>query len=120
MAYAGVEGTPFPPLALEELQGNPDRAIALWASFVRTQEETTKEAGLEELKAACQGTGWEQELACILFRATRLEGRPDAQKQQLDRATAWLRLHHPESQAIWSQSGLNPAERRSSLRGERQ
>ncbi|WP_406696726.1 hypothetical protein V5E97_37640 [Singulisphaera sp. Ch08] len=103
MAYAAVEGIKFPPLALEELKGNPDRGIALWASFVLAQEDLKTQAGRPELEAACQGSGWERELACLLLEATRLKERPDEQRRLLDQATAWLRLHHPESRALWMQ-----------------
>ncbi|AGA25930.1 hypothetical protein [Singulisphaera acidiphila] len=106
MAYAAVDGVKFPAVALEELKGNPDRGIALWASFVLTQLDLNDRAGPQVLVAGCEGSGWERELACLLLEASRLKGRPDEQKRLLDQATAWLRAHHPESKPLWSQPGL--------------
>ncbi|SIO67529.1 hypothetical protein SAMN05444166_8383 [Singulisphaera sp. GP187] len=106
MAYAAVDGVKFPPVALDELKKNPDRATALWAAFVLGQQDLTASAGRLELAAACQGSGPERDLACLLLDASRLKGRPDDQKRLLDQATAWLRTHHPESKTLWSQPGL--------------
>jgi hypothetical protein len=102
MAYAAVEGVTFPRVALEELQANPDRGVALWASFVLAQEDPKDRAGLPELEAACQRAGWEHDLASLLLESARQRGRPAEQKRGLDRATTWLRANHPESKVFWT------------------
>lgn len=106
MAYAALDGGTFPPEALEEMQKHSDRGIALWSSFILAQEDSNDRSGHQALEAGCQGSGWDRELACLLRDAIGLKGQPDAQKRLLDRATVWLRGHHPECKAIWSQSRL--------------
>lgn len=108
MAYAAVEGVKFPELALEELQANRDRGVALWASFVLVTQDPNDQKGLAELKSACDRPGWEHDLACLLLEAARVRERPADQRRVLDRATTWLRANHPQVKEFWARPAPGP------------
>ncbi len=95
MAYAATEGVRFPGQALEELMRQEDPAIRLWASFVVSQADEDPGKGLRTMEIVCEGGQHERDLACLLLEAARLKNQPGEQVSRLDKATLWLRRHHP-------------------------
>ena len=101
LAYGAAEGLASPREALVELGRHHDPAIRLWADFARSASPdvaTDPDAG-KELERTAANDGPDRELAVLLREALRAEGAERA--RILDRATLWLRDHHPESARLW-------------------
>ncbi len=101
LAYGAAEGLAGPREPLLELGRHDDPAIRLWADFARSASPDVAgdpSAG-KELERTATGDGPDRELAVLLREALRAEGEERA--RLLDRATLWLRDHHPESARLW-------------------
>jgi hypothetical protein len=100
LAYASAHGRPVPRESLLELSRHPDPAIALWAQFaLAASRDGDPEAGAS-LEAAAAREGPDRELARLLLDA--LQDRSEARYATLDRATVWLRTHHPDASRLWA------------------
>ena len=101
LAYGAAEGLAIPREPLVELGRHHDPAIRLWADFARAASPdvaTDPDAG-KELERAAGDDGPNRELAVLLREALGAEGRERVRR--LDRATLWLRDHHPDSARLW-------------------
>jgi hypothetical protein len=84
-----------------ELGRHHDPAIRLWADFARSAspDAAADPAAGEELERTATHDGPHRELAVMLREALRAGG---AERDRiLDRATLWLRDHHPDSARLW-------------------
>lgn len=98
MAYDdGRHGLPRAPLA--ELREHPDPAIRLWAAYIQAVARDDDEAA-GALEQAALGSGPTAPLAVLLRDAMHAE--PSRRPAILDRATLWLRDHHPDAARLWS------------------
>jgi hypothetical protein len=99
LAYGAGQGYAIPAGPLDELRRHPDPAIRLWAAYTRAAASGRDIDAARELGRAAERAGPEQELAAGLRDALGLRGvERDA---ALDRATLWLRRHHPEAARLW-------------------
>lgn len=101
LAYGAAEGLASPRDPLVELGRHHDPAIRLWADFARSAspDVATDPAAGKELEHTATHDGPDRELAVLLREALRAEGTERARR--LDRATLWLRDHHPDSARLW-------------------
>lgn len=87
------------PAPLEELRNNDDPFVRLWAAYVRARvldEREPREFLLRESEKA----GDQAVMARRLRQA--LEEKSRARRMRaLDRATIWMRRHHPASKRVW-------------------
>jgi hypothetical protein len=98
LAYGAESGIELPHKPLEQLSQRSDRTIVLWACYTRAA--SWNDAGAEQvLKQEAGGDGPNRELAELLLAALR--SRDSARFTHLDRATRWLRSHHPEAALLW-------------------
>jgi hypothetical protein len=106
LAYAADDDQAIPPEVVAELADDPDPVLRLWVAFVvralgqgqgSAQAGSATGRGVEE---AAGGTGDDAELAGLLLAALRESG--PARDAQLDRATQWLRDHHPGAAQVWA------------------
>ena len=100
MAYAAAAGVAFPREPLEELRRHPDPVVGLWASCVLAEVDRRAADSRRELERACATEGPNRELACLLRDAAG-NGNLVERTRALDRATLWLRAHHPPSARLW-------------------
>lgn len=101
MAYRAAAGQPLPREPLEELAGNPDPAIQLWAQYILAASLKSKNSDASAyIQTAADTADTRQPLARYLLDAlnsARLVDRVSA----LDAATRWLRHGHPQASPIW-------------------
>lgn len=100
LAYRAAIGRPVPRRSLELLARHDDWAVALWASFALAAAPEADDAARDSIRRAATSDGPDRPLAVLLDRALdarRLDERFDA----LDRATLWLRDHHPDASTLW-------------------
>jgi hypothetical protein len=100
LAYRAAEGGSIAPGPLAELRGHPDPMIGLWAAFAQAASAADGAAARQVLQREAQGDGPGRELARLLLEALAAEGA--ARIRALDRATLWLRRHHPEAARLWA------------------
>jgi hypothetical protein len=100
LALASADGASVPVEPLEILRNHPDRMIGLWAAFAEAVSARPIADALAMLDHAATTPGPEQELAQLLRDAARTKNE-DEQHAILDRATVWMRTHHPEAARIW-------------------
>lgn len=104
MAYDdGRHGLPPAPLA--ELRVHRDPAIALWAAYIQAVARRDREAA-EALGRAADRDDPTAPLASLLLDALRADS-PAGRRASLDRATAWLRAHHPDALRVLGGSRLD-------------
>ena len=97
IAYEAAHGSRLPGTALAELSQNSDPAIVAWARFAQAAGgDQNAEASLRAEAAASADS-----LARQLTEALDLQ-TPEDRVQALDRATLWLRDHHPDARDLWS------------------
>jgi len=101
LAYAAIQGTTFPREPVQALAAHADPAIGLWATFVLASSRPADGTAVQKLKQSCETAGPNQELACLLWQAHKLTGRPAEQAKALDQATVWLRSYHPAVEPLW-------------------
>jgi len=99
LALASANGASLPAESLEELRNHPDRMIGLWAAFAEAVSTKPSPESSRMLAEAAAGNGPELELAEILQAA--VTAKEEEQRHLLERATIWLRTHHPEAIRIW-------------------
>jgi hypothetical protein len=88
-----------PGEALDELAGQADPMIVLWANSAQAALPGNAPTGLAALETASRRQDLPGELATRLLEAVRA---PAAQREpRLDEATLWLRTHHPQAAKIW-------------------
>ncbi len=97
IAYAAASGGAVEPAALAELAKHEDQAIATWAVYALAESSPNQLAARDALRAA--GADGSDELARLLLDAFEAD-RP-AKPAALDRATRWLRTHHPGAVEVW-------------------
>jgi hypothetical protein len=100
LTYAAERGYAIPRDALDELAGQADPMIALWATTARglLAVGPDRSAALA-LEQASHVPGPQGELAARLLAAVRA---PAAHRDPyLDDATTWLRSHYPPSAKVW-------------------
>jgi hypothetical protein len=99
LAIGSPRGYAIPREALLELAGHPDPMIGLWASYAlatRPVDHSNRRAVLEKTALTKDANG---ELAAQLLSA--LNAEEPQRSSLLDRATIWLRHHHPAAAEIW-------------------
>jgi hypothetical protein len=99
LAYGASGGLEIPREALEELARHSDAMIRLWATYSLAAQDRSDARVRQALENAAHGPAPDDELASMLLEAL------DAQEPQrsliLDRASLWLRDHHPQAKRIW-------------------
>ena len=100
MAYGVGEGYRIAWEPLDLLRGNPDPAIALWATYTRAVMAPGDTSAAQALEQATRKEGPFQPLARLLDEAAKAAG--EARIVKLDEATKWLRAHHPEASKLWN------------------
>jgi len=98
LAFGAASGIELPHEPLEHLSRNSDRMIVLWACYARAASWNDTEAE-QTLKQEASGAGACRELAELLLAA--LAKKDSARFSALDRATRWLRNHHPDAMVLW-------------------
>ncbi len=99
LTYGAVRGYTIPRESLEELAGQADPMIVLWANAARAALPEADASALAALEQASHQQGAPGELATQLLAAIRA---PAAEREsRLDEATVWLRTHHPQASKIW-------------------
>jgi hypothetical protein len=93
--YSGLYGS------LNELTARPDPILRLWAAYARACGPTPEAGAAQALRAEARVDGPRRELARLLETALRAPTDPE-RLDLLNRATLWLRDHHPEAREIWS------------------
>jgi hypothetical protein len=99
LAYGAGHGYAIPPAALYELAGHADPMIGLWASYAlaaRPGDDSHRRSALEKESHSGSVNG---ELAALLLAA--LDATEPDRSVLLDRASIWLRHHHPQAALIW-------------------
>ncbi len=99
LAYGSGRGYAIPREPLVELAGHTDVMVGLWASYAlaaRPVDHSNRRAVLEKTAMAKDSNG---EMAAQLLRA--LDALEPERSRLLDRATVWLRHHHPAAAEIW-------------------
>jgi hypothetical protein len=99
LAYGSSRGYAIPHQALIELAGHPDPMLGLWATYalaVRPGYGSNGRTVLEKTALSQDSSG---ELAAQLLRA--LDAPEPERSAILDRATVWMRSHHPQAAEIW-------------------
>jgi hypothetical protein len=100
LAYASGRGSPVSREPLVELSKNADPAVSFWARFaLAASADGDREAGAS-LENESHREGPYRELAQLLFHALKV--RYDERTAALDRATLWLRDHHPDCARLWA------------------
>jgi hypothetical protein len=99
LAYGAGEGEELPAAPMEALQKDPDPILALWATYARAAMPRGDESAASALARSARDAGPNRELAAMLLDALRSH-QPD-RNAQLDRATRWLRTHHPGAARLW-------------------
>lgn len=100
LAYASGRGSPVAREPLVELSKSADPAVSLWARFaLAASTDGDSEAGAS-LENESHRDGPYREFARLLFDA--LKCRYDERTAALDRATRWLRDHHPDCARLWA------------------
>ncbi|MBX6314606.1 MAG: hypothetical protein IRY99_17085 [Isosphaeraceae bacterium] len=99
LAYAAGEGERLPNAPLDALRHHHDPIIALWATYARSFSQGHTGEALAELRRAAEPGGPHRELAALLLEA-RQARQPD-RNAILDRASLWLRTHHPDALRLW-------------------
>jgi hypothetical protein len=104
LAYAADEGLAIPPAVVSELADDPDPILRLWVAFALralTQDATaTSKPGDDPIERTARANAPDAELAALLLAA--LKERGSGRDALLDKATLWLRDHHPGASAIWN------------------
>jgi hypothetical protein len=99
LAYGSGRGYAIPRDALVELAGHSDPMVRLWASYAlaaRPVDPSNQRTVLQKTSRINDANG---ELATQLLHA--LDADEPQRTELLDRATIWLRHHHPASAEIW-------------------
>jgi len=99
LACAAARGVSVPREPLAELSRHTDPVIALWADFALAVSAEGDLEARAAIESTAQSEGPNRELAADLLEALQAEGT--ARQTSLDRATLWLRSHHPESARLW-------------------
>jgi hypothetical protein len=99
LAYGAGRSYGIPREALEELTRHSDPMIGLWASYALALQGKAGVAQRAVLEHAARGPAPDSELAAMLLAA--LDAREPGRSNMLDRATLWLRRHHPQAIKIW-------------------
>ena len=99
LAYGAARGYAIPREALAELAGHADPMVVLWADCALALMADPDQKSAARLEQAATTTGPAAELAALLQAA--IKAAPPDRDSRLNDATAWLRLHHPESAKIW-------------------
>jgi hypothetical protein len=103
LAYAADQGYEFPQEALSGLRQHPDPVIRLWATYIACAQASGNRKVDNEarqfLKKAADQDGDNRDLAVLLIAALESDG--SERTKFLDRASQWIRTHHPESARIW-------------------
>lgn len=100
LAYAAGEGVELPREPLEELRSHPDPIIKLWACYGLAVAPGGDQSAAEQLSAVASGTTEIAELARLLLEAKAAD--QPLRNRALDRATVWLRSHHPQARLVCS------------------
>ncbi len=99
LAYAASGGANVPYEPLADLRSHDDPMLAIWATYTLAASRGDHDAIAELRRTSVENTP-SGELARMLRSA--LESRDSEQRAAtLDRATLWLRDHHPEAIRIW-------------------
>jgi hypothetical protein len=99
LAYGATRGYAIPEIALDQLSKQSDPMIQLWARYSLAMLPGIKSNAAAELADAAAGPGDNGMLARMLLEAK--EAPPQERERLLDRATIWMRQHHPEAAKIW-------------------
>jgi hypothetical protein len=99
LAYAAAQGTRLPRDLVREIARADDPCLRLWTAFTLAAlgDDAPEARPLLERTAAADDPN--RELAGLLLEA--LDARPTRRDAILNRATLWLRSHHPESAKLW-------------------
>jgi len=99
LAYGSGRGYAIPREALVELAGSSDPMLGLWASYALAARPVDHSNGRAVLEKAALSKDANGELAAQLLRT--LDAEEADRSGLLDRATVWLRHHHPAAAEIW-------------------
>jgi hypothetical protein len=102
LTVRGYDPLQRPPVASEplgELRDRPDPIIGLWATFALAVSYDEGNPAWEDLERAAEAEGPDRELAGILLKALTAQGA--RRIRLLDRATLWVRRHHPGAARLW-------------------
>jgi hypothetical protein len=100
LAYGSGLRYAIPHEALQELAGHSDAMIRLWAAYSLTVLGGTGVGMRRALEEAARDPDAQGELAAMLLKAL---DEPEPERSLiLDRATLWLRTHHPQAARIWA------------------
>ncbi len=99
LAYGSSRGYAIPREALVELANQSEPMIGLWAAYALAARPVDPSNRRSELAKAALRTDTNGELATQLLHA--LDAEEPEKSDRLDRATIWLRHHHPASARIW-------------------
>ncbi len=99
LAYGAGEGHAIPPESLAELTRSKDPILALWAEFAMAVGNPGDEHARAGLIREAGTAGPRQELARLLLDA--MNSPQPKRAELLDRATLWLRTHHPDARKLW-------------------
>lgn len=100
LAYRAAAGGSIAPEPLAELRGHPDPLIGLWAAFTQAAAGEDGAAAQRHLRREAERDGPGRDLARLLSEALAAEGA--GRIRALDRASLWLRRHHPEATRLWA------------------
>jgi hypothetical protein len=100
LAYRAAGGGTIAPGPLDELRGHPDPIIGLWSAFAQAASRDEGDPARQDLGRAAEAEGPDRELAGILLEA--LEAQGTRRIPLLDRATLWVRRHHPGAARLWA------------------
>ncbi len=99
LAYGSGSGEAIDQDALKELSTHDDPVIRVWACYTLAESSRYDPFGRDCLLSAAEGPV--ADLAAILIAAYHTEN--DRERDRLlDRATDWIRTHHPEAVMMWS------------------
>jgi hypothetical protein len=87
------------PDPLKELRRNPDPFVRLWAAYIQARVLDVREPR-EFLEHQSEIDRPQGEMARRLVQALDAPSK-SARLQSLDRASLWMRHHHPASAALW-------------------
>jgi hypothetical protein len=99
LAYAAARGIALPGAPLAELRAADDPAVALWADFALAVVPHGAAEARGRIEQTARAAGTFRAFAGHLRDA--LDARGDARIAALDRATLWLRRHHPDCARVW-------------------